>query len=110
MAQYSRAGGSLRRCFGIDQLGLGDWRAVEFLLQRGSVTLGEGLQRYWLPGIGRPVERADDPDVCQPFPARRLGRVSVDDALRKADQLGRELVPLGESLAPGAAVHGDLLR
>ena len=81
----------------MDGFGLVDRRTADLLLQAGPLALAGGRERDRTAALGRAVERADDAHVGQPLFGAGLGLAVVQHAVREVEQLGRELVALGEA-------------
>src|SRR6185436_3350070 len=86
-----------RRCRGMDHFGLVDGGTADFLLEARPLALRERRQAHGLAVRRGTVEGADDAHVGEALVGAGLGRAVLQDAVGKVEQLGRELVALGEA-------------
>src|SRR4051812_48785119 len=86
----------LRRLLHVDELGLFVRRDPDLLAEVGPATLRDRIDRHRAPEPRRALDRLDDPDVGEAFPAARFGIDAIADALREVRDLGGDLIALGE--------------
>src|SRR5262249_41743967 len=96
-----------RRCRCMDEPRRLDARTSQLLRDARALRALWQVEAHPSPGFDRCVNRKDNPHVCEAFLARGLRLAVLQDAVGEIDELGGELIALGEVLVAFATLRAE---